>query len=631
MRNTTVNTAARLVLPLLTLYALSSCRKTPDFGPGIRDLRSESHAICLDCNYLEQVYRDSMDTPTLLGESYMNPYTIQNMTEAYREVFRKDPGPLAVTHRYIKFSPANFEELARLEEKVDLLYDYPLDQRLISEGDYYVQPGKQLEDIPDYYTVLAVDEPLPSGIKTSVLADMHIPDDSPAWEDAALRRTGNLEDINKDGSDPIPTQPPPTPSPRDCAKHPNGIIMVQNELTGRNDYRAVTDAQVVVRRLLKIEKLRTDANGTFACEKYFHNRYTIVVKFKNTLARVSRTRPWAFHEQFFPIKVNFGKWSDLECRHMFAIKHPDVAGMIATSHWCAAITFNGVQEHRQMCESEGIGTPPKGLHITLARKRGAGHGNTYMLNQMIGSSQVTQATEIFLPSLMMAYDPMAATRKLVLMKAFKARSPDIRYGYGEDASFLTTDRYDELVYHELSHAGQYSKMNNMWWVRLGLAEAENPGDGFYGSCCTKYAPRIAMAEGWAYFMGHYLSDKKWKLESTGFPEQGSFKLNKDMEYFNDTLGLSSHIYFLEAYEPGRDVDPDRWIPKGLFYDLMDDEAEITPKSGIKDEVSGYTPAMIYHAMYPDQGGITDLKTRLLKENKDRQRDAVLRLFASYGY
>jgi hypothetical protein len=132
-------------------------------------------------------------------------------------------------------------------------------------------------------------------------------------------------------------------------------------------------------------------------------------------------------------------------------------------------------------------------------------------------------------------------------------------------------------------------------------------------------------------MGHYLSDRKWKLESTTFPEQGSFKKNTGMEYFSDTLGMSSHLYFLEAYEPGREDDPDRWIPKGLFYDLMDDAQEATVKSGVTDLVSGYAPVMVYNAMGPDVGGIVDLKLRLLKNNQDWQRDGVMKLFAAYGY
>jgi hypothetical protein len=632
-------------MSLLAMALLTSCRKEPPSSP--RGEFPTERAECADCAYLDEVYRDSNDHPTILGARITNPYSLDNMTAAYRDAYGKDPSrPLSVTHLYVRFSPKDYQQLARLEETNTPLYDYPLDRQLITEGDYYTAPDKQVEDIPEYYAVVPAGYAFPAGIEHIVLERMNIPEDDGAWEDAALRRTGNLWDgqgvrpsaVSDDNlhMEPVPPIPDSDGSQKGgeddwCKHHPSGLVQVQNELRTKHDYRPVVDAQVVVRRLFKVETLRTDAQGMFKCSKYFRNKYTVVVKFRNELARVARARPWAIHEQFFPIKVNFGTWSALECSHPFRIAHPEVAGTIATSHWCAAITFNGIQEHRAMCTAENIGVPPKDLNIMLSSGRGAGHGNTFMLNKMLKSSITGNAAEVLIPTTLLFFTPVGAAVGLLGIEAFKARSPDIRYGYADDASFLTTDRYCELVYHELSHAGQYSAVGNNWWLNLGIAESRNPGDGFYGSCCTKYAPRIALAEGWAYFMGHYLSDKKWKLESTAFPEQGSFRENKDMEYFADTLGMSSHIFFLEAYEPGRLKDPDRWVPKGLFWDLIDEPSEKSPNSGIVDDVSGFTPSQLYHALRPDVGGIVDFKKRLLEENQNEQHDRVMDLFAQYGY
>ena len=85
------------------------------------------------------------------------------MKAAYRNVYGKDPGRIiSATHYYIKFSPKNYKELARLEEEDIELFDYPLHRALISEGDYYIQPGKQVEDIPDYYSVVDVNYKMPN-------------------------------------------------------------------------------------------------------------------------------------------------------------------------------------------------------------------------------------------------------------------------------------------------------------------------------------------------------------------------------------------------------------------------------------------------------------------------------------
>jgi hypothetical protein len=463
-------------------------------------------------------------------------------------------------------------------------------------------------------------------------------------EDEALRRTNNLDDdpanlhgypqwneLPQKKNENLPRNPANTLT-ADCRDHPAGSILVQNELTNDHEFRAVKHVKVVVRRLFKVERVYTDDNGEFRCKKYFRNKYTILVKFKNDLARVARMRPWAIHEQFFPIKINFGKWSNLDCLHPFLISHPANAGTLAASHWCAAITFNGVREHRLMCMEEQVGVPPKDLNIMLSSKKGAGHGNTYMLNKLLQTSIASNASEDLIPAVLLLWSPITAGLSFLGIEAFKARSPDIKFGYGADAEFLTTDRYDELVYHELSHAGQYSQVGNNWWLQLGIAESKNPGSGFYGDCCTHYSFRIALAEGWAYFMGHYLSDKKWKLKSTSFPEQGSFNLRQNFLYFSSQNGISSHIYFLESYNPRRSIDPDRWIPKGLFYDLCDSSGEKYPDaSGIYDDVSGFTIEQLYKAMRPDVESIIDFKYQLLKANKDNQHAAVMKLFAQYGY
>jgi hypothetical protein len=630
-------------ISLLPVFILSSCRKDMDVYTA--ENAGLTKPFCYDCEMLKQQYLDSFDHPTILGEKIDNPYTINNMTEAFRRVKGSYPKiPLPVTHLYVKFSPSNYRELDRLEKENIELFDYPLDQKLISEGDYYTAPGKNIEDLPDYYAVVPADYPFPPGLSHVAIEKMHIPDNDQPWEEEALRLTNNLDmdPANVHGYpflEEIPQQKTGHDNPggsntpsANCSHHPAGIIMVQNELTNDYNYRPVQHVKIVVRRLFKVESLYTNDNGEFHCKKYFKNKYTILVKFKNDLATVSRMRPWAIHEQFFPIKINFGKWSNLDCQHEFKITHPAVTGTVATSHWCAATTFNGVREHRMMCMDEKVGVPPKDLNIMLSSKKGSGHGNTYMLNKLLHSSIAYNASEELIPGLLLLWSPISAGLAFLGMEAFKARSPDIKYGYGGEAQYLTTDRYDELVYHELSHASHYSQVGNNWWLKLGIAESKNPGSGFYGDCCTPRSFMIALAEGWAYFMGHYLSDKKWKLKSTSFPEQGNFILGQNFLHFSTQNGMSSHYNFLESYNPERSLDPDRWIPKGLFYDLCDSAEEKFPFANqITDEVSGYKVEYIYKAMKPEIENILDFKYRLLKENNDHQHAAVLKLFAEYGY
>jgi len=631
------------ILALAFSAGLLACRKTETIQSPSSETSPEQTPVCYDCEYLRQAYADVEDHATQLGGHINNPYLIENMMQAYKNLKGQYPAQrFSSNYLYIEFRPADFQQLDQLEEKDVDLFDYPLDQKLLTEGDYFLQPGKSIEDIPSYYAVVPANFSFPAGIPYRVIDEMFIPGNDPELEIEALRITNNLDEddepafsnnqLNKkrhdeDIADSYGHSSSATPS---CRNFPSGQILVQNALLVDNNYRGVREVRVVVRRLFKVERLVTDAHGNFACNKYFHNKFTVLAKFKDKYARISRMRPWAIHEQFFPIKINFGRWKNLDCGHEFRIEHPAAAGTIATSHWCAAITQNGLIEHHEMCNELNIGTPPMGLTIMLSSEKGSGHGNTYMLNKMLHNNAAVNGAEVLLASVITILNPFAGAAAAVAAEAYKYRAPDIKYGYGDDLSYLTTDRYCELVYHELSHALHYNAVGNDWWIKLGMAENKNPGVGTYGECCTDKAPRIALAEGWAYYMGHLLADKKWGMSSTSFPEQGDFDTNRFMLEFSNTTGNSSHQNFLETYDPFKIDDPNHWIPKGLFYDLTDSGTEPL-QSRVVDEVSGFQCKHLFTALHSGAADINEYKLALLRENHNYMRDQVINLFHQYGY
>ncbi len=635
------------ILMGVVFISFSTCKKDTIVYPE-NFTANNPKPVCFDCDVINSHYEDTIDHPTILGGDIKNPYLLSNMKAAYLGVYHKDPGnAIWVTHLYMRFSPRNYLELSRLEEEDIALFDYPLHRELIFEGDYYVQQGKSMEDVPDYYAVVDKGYKIPPGIKATVMDEMYIPDNDPLLENEALRITGNLRNENEfiqknGGSDDLKNlYPDPGESGSDnnfnllpgksCGNYPSGKIVVQNELLTDRSYRPVTKLKVVIRRLFKVDKMYTDINGVFTSKKYFRNKYTIHVHFKNDHAAISRMRPWALHEQFFPVKINFGKWDNLDCGHEFRINHPEESGKISTSHWCAAITHNGIQEYLQMCKMENIAFPPENVQIMLSQKQGSGNGNTYMMNKIMASDPAAIGVEILITDVILFWSPVGAGLSLLAMEAFKARSPDVKYGYGGDPAYLTTDRYCELVYHELSHASHYSVVGNKWWIDFGMAESKNNGPGFYGQCCTKYADRIALAEGWSYFLGHYMADKKWGLQSTLFPEHGNLKTNENLLYYVTENNISSHIYFLESYNPFRTIDQNYWIPKGLFYDLYDPAIEVFNGNHIVDEVSGIKCSQMFGAMAKDVYGIDEYKKRLIARCGPEEKVTVQDLFRQYGY
>lgn len=554
------------------------------------------------------------------------------MEQAYRNVFRKSPPRLSVTHRYISFAPSSYAELDRLERSNIELFDFPLDHETISEGDYFPQPGRSEEDIPVYYAVVSSADKLPEGIPVKVLAEMHIPDNEPAWENEALRLTGNLLDYGEFG---MKQELPPIEPVEDngkCYQYPSGRIAVRKKLLTDNGLEPIQKVTVVVRRLFKIERMQTDPNGSFQARKYFRNKYTILVKFKNEFAHISRTRPGRIFEQFFPITINFGKWDQLDCMHEFEIGHTEQAGTIGASHWAAATTHNAIIAYHGLCTRNGVLNPDHGLHIMLSSKKNPNHGNTYMMQSIMEDNSVeTFIIEGLTIAILTTFNPVTAAATIALTAFLKVRAPDITYGYGGDGKFLVTDQYNELVMHELAHASHYRKVGALWWARFGIAESSNEGEGPYGQCCTEKAAITALGEAWAYYIGHLFTDQRYGLQSTTFPEQGVIDQFDHVILFSNQYELSSHLYFLESFNPRRHEDPSSWVPKGLFYDMSDGLSERFTSSRIIDEVEGFTSAQFLGVMTRDVKNIQEFKQRFIEFYGRQQEKQINRLFAQYGY
>ncbi|MFN4286775.1 MAG: hypothetical protein ACK4E8_12535 [Lacibacter sp.] len=116
------------------------------------------------------------EAPMVLGGPLPIPYSIPVMTEAYNVYYATQLTTVPVTDLYVRFSPQNEAQLALLEDSLDLdLYDYPLDHEVISDGDYYPQPGKAAEDMPDFYTTVPVNFAFPAGVPYTILEELHFP------------------------------------------------------------------------------------------------------------------------------------------------------------------------------------------------------------------------------------------------------------------------------------------------------------------------------------------------------------------------------------------------------------------------------------------------------------------------
>ncbi|MEO9020950.1 MAG: hypothetical protein ABI237_13155 [Ginsengibacter sp.] len=105
-------------------------------------------------------------------------------------------------------------------------------------------------------------------------------------------------------------------------------------------------------------------------------------------------------------------------------------------------------------------------------------------------------------------------------------------------------------------------------------------------------------------------------------------------YYNGspTPGLSSHLNLLENFNPNSATDHFKWIPTGLFYDLLDPANEtLTAGNPVNDLVSGYTNAQMFSTFQSNIYTLQDYKARLLQTVSNPTSSQVTGLFSQYHY
>ena len=223
---------------------------------------------------------------------------------------------------------------------------------------------------------------------------------------------------------------------------------------------------------------------------------------------------------------------------------------------------------------------------------------------------------------------------LTALAAVLKHEVDVTISYSAPGSFygdLHSDHLKETIYHELTHTAHYAALGGGWYSSFVNSEISqiisnfNSGASPYGTKNTIDAPIIAVGESWAYHMGEYLADKRYGTSSsqTYVGEQG-------IGYTNSTIpNYSSHLTALELFDPNDPNDPFNWIPKGVYFDLIDIRNENSP---VVDQVSSFTNQQLFNAF---NSGITTIqlyRTNLQQQNTTNPSSTLVpNLFQQYGY
>jgi hypothetical protein len=197
-----------------------------------------------------------------------------------------------------------------------------------------------------------------------------------------------------------------------------------------------------------------------------------------------------------------------------------------------------------------------------------------------------------------------------------------------------SNRIKDLMYHELAHASHFNKAGAPFWTDVVYAESYTlmsigQGPAPYGNGNNgALSDIISLAESWAEHVAQVFSDIQYNGFITGKVKQGIGYVNN-----SPVFGLTSHLNAIEDFSPNRMNDPFRWIPEGIYYDMIDNRNDFAI-AGIPlpiDNVSGYTNFQFNNALDNDIKSMPEFRQRLLQENGNNQSTQIIQLFGQYNY
>ena len=674
-----------IVICFSMVIFLASCIKEPNFAPLSKEDTENLTAAPAkitpppNCNGLIDSMPavnsdgDSTEVATIIGAQHVNPYLIPNMQQAYANLGITNVN-VTVTNLYVRFLPNSPEQFSILDSTLDAqgleLYDAPMDYDILQEGDYYQDPFSAMEDVTYQYAVVPPSFQFPAGIAYTILSQIHIPGDAYTAVETEAERLAILQDCNGNppngpdcgidchydysilqcvccppgttwnGTECIPQCQPgyywngtacvplPPPAPAADAAVPAGNITVSDINFGT--LPGVRNVRIVAKRWFKIERTYTDDNGHFQFTKRFKHKVKIRVKFKNNNCNIRGIRGVRVWQTLYTIKNTLGVYSGNKSNITYNYQRFTSSSTAkGNRYWVAATTNNAIQEHRDYANQFVFSTAPLNLNIYLTNW---GLSDGLASTPLFGIRLVSNLPTSFVSTYLVSPTSNPALNAMISsLLSLSGTRLDMAIGYHRNnINDFTSDFIKEIVYHESSHASQYTLAGAGWYGNFVSAELGeilvNPSGQFnpYGSGSTSNSPIIALGEAWAYHMGHFLADQRYGVTANcQFEQVGGFS------YCNSTGTGHPHVDVLENFDPNLVSDPFRWIPKGLMWDLIDNTpAEIVP---LTDNVLGFTNQQLFDALQSDVTSIPQYRLRLIQQNPNNQTIPVTNLFGQYHY
>jgi hypothetical protein len=302
--------------------------------------------------------------------------------------------------------------------------------------------------------------------------------------------------------------------------------------------------------------------------------------------------------------------------------------------------LNAYSYHDQYTNTDGIKSAPRSMVCyaqwgnTNATDRFGnpdfGQASTFMLGHI---NMPAAWLELFINDLFDG-NVNLVTEYPYVFNALVSLLPDMSFRVPQEREPLQySSRFTQLAFHELSHASHFRQVGNLWWINLAGPERPKhsvPGNP-YGDGSATNAGKVALTESWAEFLGMNYQIKRYGQTS-------AFNLCTNRNTYQNTIGgLFETIVRGTIYRSTQLQENQfwffggRWIPMGIYHDLMDDSTDLNSnRTEDWDRINGVTIKQMYDAFAPNIGSMCDYEGNFLTRNTLLNQTAVIDIFNSHS-
>lgn len=456
-----------------------------------------------------------------LGKKLENPYTVENVSHALAALYPTRANvEVPATDLYVRFLPKNSDDFELLDSLGVVLFDYPLDYEIKTEGDWYHDPSIPEDEASWQYAVVPATFEFPGSIKHDLLDRCFIPDektvtrgfedvDWEAVEETSYRQTGNADML--------------VPETRGSRSKPEGYIKVADNNFYPKKTVGVAGVRIIAHTFVKYAKAYTDGRGYYKMDRKYSAKPRYSIRFRNSAG----------------FKIGFNKIIVTASTSTLGKGSPSGKSITVNEKsgdklFRRCVVNNAAYDYITKSASYGVAAPPSKLRIWILDFMNPSctpmiHHGTLLDNSLVKKylKYYSAVVRIFAPDIVIG-----------------TKGQDYKYG----------EIYAETI-HEMAHTSHFAKVGKSYWARYVTNIMKNflmTGDE-YGTGKGEGADITGVGEMWGFFMEQSLYKMRYGREENNkgtywFHPEALCELEKNGVSKKDMFfALNSDVHDLDTY------------------------------------------------------------------------------------